>query len=91
MTDELEQAVLDYIQGTYLADDPDFGLDIDESLIDADVLDSLAMFEVAEHLSISYGVEIVDEDVTIDNFETVRTIAALVRSKRATASTSPGG
>ncbi|MCI0344638.1 MAG: acyl carrier protein [Chloroflexi bacterium] len=91
MSDELEREVLVYIEATYLADDPEFALDIDESLIDADVLDSLAMFEVAEHLSSTYGVEIVEQDVTIENFGTVGRIAALVRSKRAVALASQGG
>lgn len=56
-------------------------LTADYRLIDNGVLDSMAMFEVIAFLEESYGIQIEDEDLEADNFETTRAIAGLVSRK----------
>ena len=53
----------------------------DYRLIDNGVLDSLAMFEVIAFIENSYGIEVEDADLSADNFETTRAIAAMVSRK----------
>jgi len=64
---------------------PGRGTDLsdDDSLLDAGVLDSLAVFQVAGFIEDELGVEIDDEDLLPQNFSTIRTIAHLVESKSA--------
>ncbi len=56
-------------------------LTADYRLIDNGVLDSMAMFEVIAFIEESYGIQIDDEDLEADNFETTRAIAGLVSRK----------
>jgi acyl carrier protein len=56
-------------------------LTADYRLIDNGVLDSMAMFEVIAFIEESYGIQIEDEDLEADNFETTRSIADLVARK----------
>jgi acyl carrier protein len=58
-------------------------LTADYRLIDNGVLDSMAMFEVIAFIENSYGIEVDDSDLSADNFETTRSIAALVSRKSA--------
>jgi acyl carrier protein/dienelactone hydrolase len=58
---------------------PDF--EDDTSLIDAGMLDSLAVFKMVAFLEARFGIEIPDEQLVWDNFETVAAVARLVESK----------
>jgi acyl carrier protein len=49
------------------------------------VLDSSDLLELAGHLEDAFGVVIDDEEILIDNFATVRHLAALVVNKQAAA------
>jgi len=53
----------------------------DDSLLEAGVLDSLGVFEVATFIENELGVTIADEDLVPDNFATIQRIANLVESK----------
>jgi acyl carrier protein len=55
----------------------------DLSLIDAKVLDSLAIQQMVAFLEDEFGIEVRDEEVLPSNFETIGAIARLVDSKRA--------
>ncbi|HEX2699656.1 MAG TPA: acyl carrier protein [Acidimicrobiales bacterium] len=53
----------------------------DLSLIENQVIDSLGIFEIVNHLEAQYNVEIGDEDLVPDNFETLDALARLVVAK----------
>jgi acyl carrier protein len=53
----------------------------DYELISNDVLDSLGIEQVVAYVEDQLGVEIDDDDVVPENFETLRAIGDLVRSK----------
>jgi methoxymalonate biosynthesis acyl carrier protein len=61
----------------------------DDDLIDSGVLDSLALVELIDHLETSFAVVVAGADLDADNFESITSIAALVRRLRAGASPAP--
>ena len=54
----------------------------DSDLIDASVIDSLSLIQLVTHLEREYKIQIDDHDVNPDNFQTVRSIMALIEKKR---------
>ena len=52
-------------------------------LLENEVVDSLGLFELVSHLEETYGVEIADDDLVPENFESIASIARLVDAKRA--------
>ncbi len=53
----------------------------DYPLLDAQVIDSLSLFEIVAFIEASFDVQIDDEDVTAENFETLDAIERFVRSR----------
>jgi acyl carrier protein len=53
----------------------------DESLVESGLLDSVAIFNLLNELETRFHVEILDEELDVQNFETVALIARLVGSK----------
>ena len=77
---DIEQQVRQFIVENMKSELP-ANLTADYRLIDNGVLDSMAMFEVIAFIENSYGIEVDDADLSADNFETTRSIAALVSRK----------
>ena len=75
------QPLLDYIRREFLYDD---AVDIreDQNLV-PDVVDSLGVMDVVEFVERTYGIEIADDDLTVENFRTLQTIAALIDRRKA--------
>jgi len=48
----------------------------------ADVVDSLGIEQLVDYIGERYGVRIADEEMVLENFESVPALAALVNSKR---------
>jgi acyl carrier protein len=55
----------------------------DYPLIDNDVIDSLGIFQTVTHLEEVEGIEVADQDLVPENFASIRAIASLVTSKKA--------
>jgi acyl carrier protein len=53
----------------------------DYPLIEGGVVDSMGIFQLVSMIESRYGVEVDDEELVRDNFETLRAIARLVGSK----------
>lgn len=56
----------------------------DYALIENDVIDSLGIFQTVTYLEEVESVEVADEDLVPENFASIRSIAALVTSKKGT-------
>ena len=54
----------------------------DARLIDDQVLDSQSLFTLVTRLEAEFGISVPDDELVPDHFETVGTIADLVRSKQ---------
>jgi acyl carrier protein len=53
----------------------------DYPLIENDVLDSMGIFEVVNMLEARYAIEVADDELMPENFDTLSSIARLVESK----------
>jgi acyl carrier protein len=61
----------------------------DMSLVDSGLLDSLSIVTFVGQLEIKFGITISMSDMTLDNFDNIRSITELVKAKRL--SGEPGG
>jgi acyl carrier protein len=50
----------------------------DEPLIDSGIIDSLGVLTILAHLDEAYGIDLSAEQITLENFKTVRTICELI-------------
>ena len=55
----------------------------DASLLDAGVLDSLGVLDIAQFITDELRLELTDEDLTPDNFRSIHALEALVARKGA--------
>ena len=74
----LEEQIKDYITKE-LAPDTKIEIIADTSLIDEVSLDSTALMQMVLWIEDSFGVTVETEDMTAENFATVRNIAAYVQ------------
>ena len=54
----------------------------DGSLLEAGVIDSLAMVDLISHLQKTYDITIPEDDMTPENFDSITAIASYVESRR---------
>lgn len=75
--DHIEQTLLDFLQSrTKVAWQPDL------DLFAAGAVKSMFAMELVVYLEATFGVSVEGEELTLDNFRTVRSMAALVRRLR---------
>ncbi|HXA42088.1 MAG TPA: alpha/beta fold hydrolase, partial [Candidatus Solibacter sp.] len=79
----VSDAVRDHIRATNIEAELPSDFDDQTSLLDAGVLDSLAVFKLVAFLEARFGIEIADEELAWENFETIAAVASLVESKTA--------
>ena len=60
----------------------DVELDADLSLIDGGIIDSLSLVSVVQALQDTFDIQIYPEDITIENFDKITAISALVEAKK---------
>ena len=57
-------------------------LDRDEDLLASDVLDSHGILEIVVFLEESFGIQVADEDLVPENFQSVNSVVAFVERKK---------
>lgn len=77
----IEDRIRERILVDVLDQPPPVDIDLDTDLINNDVLDSLGIFLLIECLQADFGISVRDNEVTLADFSTLRTIGALVRRK----------
>lgn len=81
------QAPVDVIRSfiiqNYLFDDADASLPDDASLLNQGIIDSTGVLDLILFAEETFGIEVADEDVTPENFDSISRVAAYVQSKRA--------
>jgi acyl carrier protein len=63
----------------------DFAVEANTSLIQSGLIDSLGMEELVSFLESTFDIEILDDDLLPDNFDTIASITALIERKLAEA------
>lgn len=79
---DIEGRVKGFIQQSFLSKGDKDELTRDESLLDSGLIDSTAVLELVGFLESEFGIEVADEDVVPENFETVGSLVAFVNRKR---------
>ncbi len=77
---EIENGLIEFVSERF----PTLGSEItfDTRLADGDAVDSLGILEIVAHIDERYGVEISDEDFSMEHFESIRSVSELVASKK---------
>ena len=75
--DEMQQAILDYVEDEYLEEDDD-EIDVDTPLISGGIVDSFSMVSLKRFLENKYNISIPDDKATPEAFDTVNKICTLV-------------
>lgn len=73
---EIENRLIDYFK-----EKVDTVVDSGTLLLDEKVIDSMGVIELVAFLEVTYKVEFMDDDLTVDNFKTIGSISNLIISK----------
>lgn len=83
--EELEGAILEYVRREYLEEGDERKVDAGTRLITGGIVDSFSMVSLKRFLEKRYAIAIPDEEATPAAFDSVRSIAELVRKLRGAA------
>ena len=77
-TDAPEEAIAEKIRGVLRKECPDVDFDTDAELVSDGILDSLSITTIIAALTMEFGVIIPYEDITEENFNSVKAMAAMM-------------
>ncbi len=77
--DDLTKAIHDYVVREYLEEGSDQEIGEKTPLITGGIVDSFSMVSLKRFLEKKYSIKIPDEDASPDAFDTIESIAQLVR------------
>lgn len=80
--DELEKIILDYVIEEYLEEEDEEEIGVESPLISSGIVDSFSMVSLKTFLERKYNISIPDEKATPEAFDTVKSIANVVRELR---------
>jgi acyl carrier protein len=75
--------IQEHLRLEFLPSHPGIEITGDLNLLDAEIVDSLGIMLLVDYLQEQFEIAIAPEEVTIDNFETLDAIVALVNQKLA--------
>lgn len=83
--DEISTRIHDWVTRTFpLAQERQLG--IHDSLLDTGIIDSLGTLEAVQFLEDEFGVEVTDDEMVADHFDSVHSMTELVDSKQSRSS-----
>jgi acyl carrier protein len=74
-----------FIYENYLYARPDYQLGPHDSMLGHGVIDSMGVLELVDFLRDTFQIEVLDEDITEDNFGTLSSISKYVMSRQTAA------
>ena len=80
---DVETTLREFIEQNFVARKGQRQLSNEESLLDSGLVDSTGIFELVGFIERTFNLEIDDTDIVPENFETVNSLAAFVRSRQA--------
>lgn len=78
-----ELTIQRFVQKNLLYNAADAEIRVTDSLLDSGLIDSMAVLKLVSFVESEFGLEVTDEEVVPENFETIEAIVRLVESKRA--------
>ncbi len=76
-----EEQIKQFILSDLIKDGSATELDNDENLIDSGVVDSLGIMKLVAFLEKNFKVSVSDDEILLDNFETIDAISGFLSSK----------
>jgi acyl carrier protein len=70
-----------FVVENFLYARPDYALGVDDSLLQAGIMDSMGVIELVEFVQTAFGVEVKDNDITEANLGSLSAIASYVSSR----------
>lgn len=77
-----EEIIKKFIVEEIISDNNIANLGHDDSLIEAGVIDSLGIMKLLVFLNEKFSINIEDEEVIPENFETIQAITSMIESKK---------
>lgn len=77
-----EQVIIDYVLEEILSADDHSTLDVELPLLKNGIIDSMDLQRMVLYLEDRFGVVVADDELIANNFETARSIAAMVERLR---------
>jgi acyl carrier protein len=68
----------------YFKQNTDTIVDSKTLLLEEKIIDSMGVIELVAFIEATYGVELTDDDLTVDNFKDIDTIVKLISEKKGT-------
>jgi acyl carrier protein len=75
---DVKDQIKKYIAENFLFSSNGFTLDDDESFLEAGVVDSLGVVELVSFVEENFHVQVPDDDIVPDNFDSVDNLAAYI-------------
>lgn len=79
---DVKEQIRRYVAENFLFSDNGFELDNDESFLEAGVVDSLGVLELVTFVEEEFEVQVPDEEIVPDNFDSVDRLADYISRKR---------
>lgn len=83
MTRNVEAEIRQFIEETFLFRSDQQGLASDQSLLEAGLIDSTGVLELVAFIEEHFAIRMEDAEITPDNLDSIRAIAAYVSGKLA--------
>jgi acyl carrier protein len=77
----IEEQIRDYIATNMLFSDNGYPYEDGVSFLEEGIVDSTGVLELILFVEETFGVQVADEDVTPDNFDSVAQLAGYIRTK----------
>jgi acyl carrier protein len=78
---QIEKRLIDYFKEI-----ADMTVDSKTLLLEEKIIDSMGVIELVAFIEATYGVELMDDDLTVENFKDIDTIVKLISEKKGTQS-----
>ncbi len=77
----MKEKILEFLYDESLKDEFE-DLDHDDSLLELGIIDSVKMMEMISFLEENFGIEVDDEELMPENFDSLNAIVAFIESKK---------
>lgn len=78
----IEEQIKNYISRNILFSDDGFNYPDEASLLDEGIVDSIAIMELVAFVEDSMGVQVEEDEITPNNFDSVANLASYIRRKQ---------
>jgi acyl carrier protein len=78
---EIEAQIRQYVAQNLLFSDNGFEYENDDSFLQEGIIDSVGVLELVLFVEETFGVNVNDQEITPDNFDSVNKLAGYIRSK----------